>query len=443
MFTNYKDTLDFLFSQLPMFQRTGAAAYKANLDNTHALCEMLGNPEKEIPAIHVAGTNGKGSVSHMITSALMEQGYRVGLYTSPHLTDFRERITINGKQISEQEVMDFVNEYNEKFVPVAPSFFEITFAMALNHFKKMKVQVAVFETGMGGRLDSTNVVDSMLSVITNIGHDHQQFLGDTLEKIAGEKAGIIKKGVPVIIGKKQPETEKVFLEKALEMKSPILFAEEHLNITPEDTIVDKEKQFPTHKRYTLESAEEKIPPGIITGLMGTYQQENIRTAAVAMAMLQNSRFPVSTNSIYQGLKNVIANTSLRGRWQTVNNKPLAVCDTGHNKEGVEEVVKMIKSSKYEKLHLVIGVVNDKDATNILKAFPENATFYLCKADIPRSLEVEKLYETASAMGLKNLVQCTTVSDAYEKAHTNATEKDMIFIGGSTFVVADMLLHLGK
>ncbi len=443
MVTNYKETLEFLFSQLPMFQRTGAAAYKANLNNTISLCEMLGNPEEDIPAIHVAGTNGKGSVSHMITSALLEQGYKVGLYTSPHLTDFRERITVNGKKISEQEVVEFVNTYTNQFVHVNPSFFEITFAMALWHFKKQKVKIAVFETGMGGRLDSTNVVSSILSVITNIGHDHQQFLGDSLEEIAGEKAGIIKHKIPVVIGQSLPETEEVFLNKAEIEKAPILFAEEHVSIEEIQSVTPPYEDIPAFKEYKLKSRQEKIPTEIFTGLMGNYQESNIKTAVVALVMLKNTHFPVSTTSIKEGMKNVIKNTSLRGRWQIISSTPTIVCDTGHNKEGVKEVVKMIKNTSYKNLHLVLGVVNDKEAGNILREFPRNADFYFCKADIPRSLDAEILYQTAVDLGFKKINLCSTVSKAYEKAVASAGEKDMVFIGGSTFVVADLLEYLGK
>jgi len=443
MFTNYKETLEFLFSQLPMYQRTGAAAYKANLENTHALCAMLGNPEKEIPAIHVAGTNGKGSVSHMLTSALMEQGFRVGLYTSPHLTDFRERITVKGKQISEQEVMDFVNKYKEQFVPVAPSFFEMTFAMALHHFREKNVQVAVFETGMGGRLDSTNVVKPVLSVITNIGHDHQQFLGDTIEKIAAEKAGIIKHGIPVVIGQKHPETEDVFLKKATEMSAPIIFAGEHLKVTEGEIIYTGENKTPEYKIFRMETLQQKIPEQILSGVMGSYQTENITTAAVAMAMLQNTNFPVSTTSIKEGFKNIIKNTALRGRWQTLQTSPLTVCDTGHNKEGIEQVAGMIKNTQYKKLHLVLGVVNDKDAASILQAFPANAAYYFCRASIPRSLDAEELKDTGKKIGLNDCEAFQSVPEAYETALRNCESDDLLFIGGSTFVVADLLEYLKK
>ncbi|HPE85760.1 MAG: bifunctional folylpolyglutamate synthase/dihydrofolate synthase [Bacteroidales bacterium] len=438
-FQTYTETLEFLFAQLPMYQRSGAAAYKADLGNTLTLCAMLGNPEKEIPAIHIAGTNGKGSVSHLMASALMEQGYKTGLYTSPHLTDFRERIRINGKQITEEEVIQFVNIYYKKFLPIQPSFFEITFAMALYYFQKEKIQIAVIETGMGGRLDSTNVVDSVLSVITNIGHDHQQFLGNTLQKIAMEKAGIIKPHIPVVIGKKQPETAGCFLEKATAQSAPLLFAEEHLAVTPGEITAGPETPL---RYFTLTTLEKKIPPVVISGLIADYQTENIRTACVALAMLQNTNFPVSTPSMANGIKNVLSNTHLRGRWQTIQQHPLTICDTGHNQEGIAEVIKMIHHYSYKQLHIVMGMVNDKEIEHLLNPFPIDANFYFCKADIPRSLPPEHLMEAAEKLGIKKKTLCGRVESAWSQAIHNAAPDDMIFIGGSTFVVADFLDHLG-
>ncbi|PLW96529.1 MAG: dihydrofolate synthase, partial [Marinilabiliales bacterium] len=274
----------------------------------------------------------------------------------------------------------------------------MTFAMALHHFREKNVQVAVFETGMGGRLDSTNVVKPVLSVITNIGHDHQQFLGDTIEKIAAEKAGIIKDGIPVVIGQKHPETEDLFLKKATEMSAPIIFAAEHLKVTEGEIIYSGENKTPEYKIFRMETLQQKIPEQIFSGVMGSYQTENITTAAVAMAMLQNTNFPVSTTSIKEGFKNIIKNTALRGRWQTLQTSPLTVCDTGHNKEGIEQVVGMIKNTQYKKLHLVLGVVNDKDAASILQAFPANAAYYFCRASIPRSLDAEELKDTGKKIG---------------------------------------------
>ncbi|PID94824.1 MAG: tetrahydrofolate synthase [Bacteroidetes bacterium] len=443
MFTSYQEVIDFLFAQLPMYQRMGKAAYKANLNNTIALCNLMGNPEKEIPAIHVAGTNGKGSVSCMIASALMEQGYRVGLYTSPHLTDFRERITINGRKIEEEAVVDFVNQYRTQFLPIRPSFFELTFAMALDFFKKRAVQIAVFETGMGGRLDSTNLVQPILSVITNIGHDHQQFLGDTLTKVAREKAGIIKEGIPVIIGEKHPESMKVFMEKAEEQHAAILFAEEHLTISPAKRLPPDSTTQKNTIRYSLTSEENTLPLSIQTELMGSYQIQNIRTAIVALSMLRNTFFPVNGKNIREGFMHLIKNTHLRGRWQIIETTPLIVCDTGHNKEGIHEVVKMISQQPYKHLHLVLGAVNDKDPMDLLGAFPSEATFYFCKPNIPRGQEVERLYEEGKALGIQKMQCHKTVSEAYQNAVSQVGEGDMLFVGGSTFVVADLLQFLHK
>ena len=438
---NYQEILDFLYAQLPMYQRTGAAAYKADLNNTLELCKMLENPENEIPAIHVAGTNGKGSVSHMLASALMEQGYKTGLYTSPHLTDFRERITINGAKIPKEKVIEFVENYKNTFQAIKPSFFELTFAMALDYFHQQKVNIAVFETGMGGRLDSTNVVKPVISVITNIGHDHQQFLGDTIEKIAKEKAGIIKANVPVIIGKTQTDTAPVFTSAANTQKAPILFADEHIH-TSDEGIIESEN-YNYYRKLRIHSSHTKVPENINSALTGLYQKENIVTALAAMVMLQNTNFPVSTTSIRHGMQKVIKNTNLRGRWQILGKNPLTICDTGHNKEGLESVLEMIKQQTYSKLHIVMGVVNDKNAGEILKLFPKDAGYYICKANIPRSMDENKLAEIARKNGLAEISAFGTVKDAFLNAQKKADQKDMIFIGGSTFVVADLLEYLEK
>jgi len=437
---SYQETIDFLFSQLPMYQRTGAAAYKANLNNTLNLCSLLGNPEADMPAVHVAGTNGKGSVSHMIASVLMEQGYKTGLYTSPHLLDFRERITVNGEKISEEGVINFVQQYQQDFIPIKPSFFELTFAMALYWFQLQKTDVVVFETGMGGRLDSTNVVKPIVSVITNIGHDHMQFLGDTLEKVAAEKAGIIKPGVPVVIGLKQPETTHVYLAAAEVNKAPILFSEEHILVTPNEKISYPENNHIAQRSYTIDSEELRLPEHISTPLIGLYQQHNIRTALAALSIINNTRFSISTSSIKEGINKVITNTGLRGRWETIQNQPLVVCDTGHNKEGLLEVRKMIDTMHYQNLHIVMGVVNDKDCTQILGSFPADASFYFCKANIPRGLDAEILRQTALALGIEGVAYNEGVGSAIKAALANAKPQDMVFIGGSTFIVADALQY---
>lgn len=437
---NYQETIDFLFSQLPMYQRSGAAAYKANLNNTLKLCSLLGNPEADMPSVHVAGTNGKGSVSHMIASALMEQGYKTGLYTSPHLLDFRERITVNGKKISQEGVINFVNQYQQDFIPIKPSFFEITFAMALYWFQLQKTDVVVFETGMGGRLDSTNVIHPIVSVITNIGHDHMQFLGNTLEKVAAEKAGIIKPGIPVVIGLKQPETTQVYLAAAEANKSPILFSQEHIQVTPNKEITYSEKNHSPYRSYAIKSEEIHLPIHISTPLIGLYQQHNIRTALAALSIINNTRYSVSTISIKNGLNKVITNTGLRGRWEVIQNQPLVVCDTGHNQEGLLEVRKMIDTMHYKNLHIVMGVVNDKDCSQILKSFPAAASFYFCKAAIPRALDSEILQQTALNLGINGTAYPNGVGSGIKAALENAKPEDMVFIGGSTFIVADALLY---
>ncbi len=402
----YQETTAWLFSQLPMFQMQGASAYKKDLTNTLLLVEHLQHPESIFKSIHVAGTNGKGSTSSMIASILQEAGYKVGLYTSPHLKDFRERIRINGEMISEDFVVDFVAQNKSFFEANQLSFFEMTVGLAFDYFAKEQVDVAVIEVGMGGRLDSTNVITPLVSVITNIGFDHTQFLGDTLPKIAAEKAGIIKSNIPVVIGEYSEETKLVFTAKAKLENAPIYFAQDNPEVTFD------------------------------CALLGDYQVHNKKTVLQAIELLQ-SQFDIDEKHIKLGLKNVIQNTGLLGRWQILKQKPFAVCDTAHNSHGLKIVLNQIQKHFFKTLHIVLGVVNDKDLDSILPLFPKNANYYFCKPNVPRGLDAEFLKQKASDFGLFGKV-FNSVSDAYEDARKTATKSDFIYIGGSTFVVAEIV-----
>ncbi|WP_291107880.1 bifunctional folylpolyglutamate synthase/dihydrofolate synthase [Flavobacterium sp. UBA6195] len=402
----YKETTDWMFSQLPMFQMQGASAYKKDLTNTHLLVEHLKHPETKFKSIHVAGTNGKGSTSSMIASILQEAGYKVGLYTSPHLKDFRERIRINGEMISENFVVDFISENKSFFEANQLSFFEMTVGLAFDYFAKERVDVAVIEVGMGGRLDSTNVITPLVSVITNIGFDHTQFLGDTLPKIAAEKAGIIKSNIPVVIGEYSEETKPVFLDKARFENTPIYFAKDNPEVTYE------------------------------CALLGDYQVHNKKIVLQVIKLLQ-SQFKIEENHIKLGLKNVIQNTGLLGRWQILKQKPFTVCDTAHNSHGLKIVLNQIQKHSFETLHVVLGVVNDKDLDSILPLFPKNAKYYFCKPNVPRGLGAEILKQKASDFSLFGEV-FNSVSEAYGEAVNSAKDSDFIYIGGSTFVVAEIV-----
>jgi len=425
----YKEALDSLVDRLPAYHRIGKAAYKANLDNTLALDEYFGHPHLKFRSIHVAGTNGKGSVSHMTASILQEAGYRTGLYTSPHLRDFRERIRVNGEMIPEEEVVKFVETHSAVIDKLTPSFFELTMAMAFDYFARSAVDVAVVEVGMGGRLDSTNIITPELSVITNIGHDHMMFLGNTLQAIAGEKAGIIKHGIPVVIGETQEETTAVFRDKASMLNAPITFADQsyscHLGMLNENTFL---RDFSVR-----ENATGKVISGV-TPLGGEYQQKNLQTVIAAAAKMYE-RFNIKEENVINGITNVIRNTGLQGRWQVLSNNPLTICDTGHNKEGLEYVVRQLLSLKKRKMHLVIGFVNDKDLNAVLPLLPPDATYYFTKASIPRALDEKLLEEAASKYGLSGK-SYSTVEDAIKAARGNAVAEDLIFIGGSTFIVAE-------
>nr|WP_315177955.1 folylpolyglutamate synthase/dihydrofolate synthase family protein [uncultured Flavobacterium sp.] len=409
---NYQETINWMFNQLPMYQLQGASAYKKDLTNTHLLIAHLHHPQEKLKCIHVAGTNGKGSTSHMLASILQEAGYTVGLYTSPHLKDFRERIKINGPEvsgdISEEFVTDFINEHKSFFESNDMSFFEMTVGLAFDYFTKEKVDIAVIEVGMGGRLDATNIITPLVSVITNIGLDHTQFLGNTLEAVAFEKAGIIKPNIPVIIGEYTPETKPVFLAKAKECNSEIYFAADLISETyPSD-------------------------------LIGDYQIHNKKTVLQTVSILNSqNEFKITPENTKSGLLNVVKNTGLQGRWQQLNQFPKVICDTAHNKNGLEIVLNQIQKEDFDTLHIVLGVVNDKDLDEILPLFPKKAIYYFCKPNIPRGLDVLILKQKAATFELKGEVY-NSVSEAYKRAIENAAKSDFIYIGGSTFVVAEIL-----
>jgi dihydrofolate synthase/folylpolyglutamate synthase len=430
---NYQQTLDFLYKQLPMFQRVGAPAYKSDLKNTIVLCKMLGNPEQKFPSIHIAGTNGKGSVAHLVASVLQEAGYKVGLYTSPHLTDFRERIRINGKKIPKEKVVQFVQSNKSLLEKIEPSFFEYTFGTAIRYFADENIDIAVMETGMGGRLDSTNVVNSIISVITNIGFDHTQFLGDTLGKIAIEKAGIIKPKIPVIIGETQEEIQSVFEEIAKINKSEIYFADKEYSLHHKN---NKNPAVDEFKFDVLKKGEVFIED-LQTDLLGKYQLKNLVTTQKIIDLLQEHGFSISTSHIKQGFKNTCQNTGLAGRWQVLNKYPLTICDTGHNVDGIRGNIEQLAEITHERLHIVFGLVNDKNIEPILNVLPKNAIYYFCKANIPRGLDQLELKGMAHKNGMKGKAY-KSVYQAYKAAKQNANTNDMIFIGGSTFVVAEIL-----
>ncbi|MCB2194932.1 MAG: bifunctional folylpolyglutamate synthase/dihydrofolate synthase [Bacteroidetes bacterium] len=428
---NYQETIQWLFNQLPMYQRQGKAAYKADLENTLNLDKYFNHPHKNYRSIHVAGTNGKGSVSHMLASILQEAGYKVGLYTSPHLKDFKERIRINGHMIPEDFVVEFVQQHKGIFEEIKPSFFEMTVAMAFEYFAQEKIDVAVVEVGMGGRLDSTNIIHPDLSIITNIGLDHTVFLGDSLEKIATEKAGIIKENVPVIIGETQKETKQVFLDKAIEKQTAISFADQYYDV--DYALLSAENK----QVFNVKHDNKVVYGNLKLDLLGSYQQNNMVTVLKAVDVLNMNNYNLDLSCIYNGLFDVAKNTGLKGRWQILDHNPLTVCDTAHNLEGLKYVVEQIKQTAYKKLHMVFGVVDDKNIEHILKILPQNAEYYFTKASIPRALDEKILYQKANQEGLKGHYY-DQVALALKKAKKNATSNDLIFIGGSTFVVAEVV-----
>jgi dihydrofolate synthase / folylpolyglutamate synthase len=428
---NYNQTLEFLYSQLPAYHRIGKAAYKNDLKNSIALDSYFNHPHRNYLTIHVAGTNGKGSVSHMIASILQEAGYRTGLYTSPHLKDFRERIKVNGEKISEDKVTEFVLENRGIIETLKPSFFEMTVALAFDYFAMRNVDVAVVEVGLGGRLDSTNIITPVLSVITNIGHDHMDLLGDTFEKVAGEKAGIIKDKVAVVISETNPATKEIFISKAALTDSPVFFADKRYSCKLyESTSPNGERLF---------KIEDKITNQIFEGISvlgGDYQRENIQAVFSVFSTLNRS-MSFSEKNIIDGIRNVVSNTGLKGRWQILSHTPLTICDTGHNKEGLEYVTAQLKRIPKSGLHMVIGFVNDKDLNSVLPLFPTDAVYYFTRASVPRAMNEERLRTEALKYGLKG-DSYPDVRSALGNAQRNAAPSDMIFIGGSTFVVAEVI-----
>ncbi|WP_353779896.1 Mur ligase family protein [Winogradskyella sp. 3972H.M.0a.05] len=403
----YTETVNWMFKQLPMYQNQGKSAYKANLDNTILLANYLENPHRNFKSVHVGGTNGKGSTSHMIASILQEAGYTVGLYTSPHLKDFRERIKINGINISKQFVISFIKKHKSFFEANALSFFEMTVGMAFEYFSKKNVDIAIIEVGLGGRLDSTNIITPEVSVITNIGLDHTQFLGNTLEAIAKEKAGIIKPNIPVVIGETQKETKQVFIEYSEMNKSPIEFAD-----VSENEVYD-------------------------TDLKGKYQKLNVNTAVSAIKHLKQKEFSITKQNIEEGLKNVVKNTGLLGRWQILQEEPKIICDTAHNKEGLKLVMSQLRSEVYDNLHIVIGVVKDKDLSTIIPLLPKDAVYYCCKPSVERGLDATSLTQALKDYNLK-AKHFSNVREAFIMAKNNAESNDLIYVGGSTFTVAEIL-----
>ena len=427
----YKEATEFLFSQLPMFSRVGAPAYKPGLETSLNLDKYFSHPHKRFKSIHIGGTNGKGSTSHMLASILQKEGYKTALYTSPHLVDFRERMKINGEMIPKEKVIEFVKEWKRSNYEGKPSFFELTMMMAFDWFAKENVDFAVIEVGMGGRLDSTNIITPLLSIITNISHDHNQFLGDTLEQIAAEKAGIIKPGVPVLIGEKQKETSEVFIYKANREGTTLSFAEEIA-----DTIIYPDKKSAgwliKYKGYEIKSP-----------LGGEYQKKNITTVLGAVKLLQEI-IPLSEESVKKGIEDVIKTTGLKGRWSIISTNPLTIADTGHNIGGLaynfSQLSQLMEERPGATLRIIIGFVADKAIDKILNLLPEKAVYYVTKAQIPRAFPAEKLYEKFEKQGLES--RCfSDVKNAYETAIKEATDKDIIYIGGSTFIVADLFEYL--
>ncbi|MEJ7558536.1 MAG: folylpolyglutamate synthase/dihydrofolate synthase family protein [Pedobacter sp.] len=427
---DYQQTLDYLYSRLPMFTRIGASAYKKDLHNTIALCEHLGNPQLKFNSVHIGGTNGKGSTSHMLASILQEAGYKVGLYTSPHLLDFRERIRINGQMIQKEFVQTFTEQIKPVVEKLDPSFFEVTVGMAFKYFAENEVDIAIIEVGLGGRLDSTNVITPLLSIITNISLDHTNLLGNTLKEIALEKAGIIKDKVPVIIGEFDEETAVIFLQKARQTCSEISFADQINNVKEvryeNDTLV-----------LTIHNGSKNIFDDLKLDLTGSYQLKNVLSVVEAVESLVKQGFEIKAEHVYSGLNNVTRLTGLQGRWHTLGHNPLIICDTGHNEAGIKEVIANLNRLAYNKLHIVLGMVRDKDISSVLKKLPKDALYYFCNPDLERALPAEELRLQAVLQDLKG-GSYPTVAEAFSMAKKAASINDAIFVGGSTFVVAEVL-----
>jgi len=428
----YQQTLEYLYSRLPMFQRVGPAAYKADLSNTLALCKVLDNPQESFKSIHIAGTNGKGSTSHLLASVLQAAGYKTGLYTSPHLKDFRERIRINGKMISKDDVVAFVEKHKSSFEKIDLSFFEWTVGLAFDYFREKKVDIAIIETGLGGRLDSTNVILPEVSVITNISFDHMNLLGNTLEKIAKEKAGIIKRDVPVIIGESQPEISHVFVQKASTVRAPIMFADKVFSVRKWDV-----SDVPSPHVVADLGGRAGYRVTVRSSLIGDYQKKNFVTVIAVLEELRRLGWNVDELAMRKGFRDAAETTGLLGRWQTIGKNPAVIADTGHNEGGIREIIAQLKHTSFKKLHMVIGVVNDKDPGKILSLLPKNATYYFCSFDLPRAMNAEELQVAAGEFKLKGAA-FPSVRKALKAAKDQANKNDLIFVGGSTFVVAEAL-----
>lgn len=428
---NYQETLNYLYNSTPVFEHVGAVAYKEGLQNTLALDKHFNHPHTNFKTIHIAGTNGKGSCSHSLASILQEAGYKVGLYTSPHLVDFRERIRVNGKCISKERVVKFVEDERKFFEPLHPSFFELTTALAFKYFDEQKVDIAIIEVGLGGRLDCTNIISPILSIITNISFDHTQFLGNTLAKIAGEKAGIIKKGVPVIIGEANEETRPVFQSKAKEVNSDIVFAEDNAIVTSSSPIVDGGRRYNLSNNSTL-----------VGELSGDYQERNMNTILCACNILKQMNIIKNDDVIAKGLANICKNTGLLGRWQTIQNNPTVVCDTGHNVGGWNYLAPQIKRQQCNQLRIVFGMVDDKDINSVMYLLPKNAIYYWTQAESKRAIKAERVAEIAIKHDLRGEI-FDNVEVAYTKALQDSNKDDFVFVGGSSYIVADLLTFLSR
>ena len=425
----YEETITYLFNSAPLFQHVGKDAYKEGLDTTQRLDAHFNHPHQKFKTIHVAGTNGKGSCSHTLAAILQSAGYKVGLYTSPHLVDFRERIRVNGIPVGKEYVIDFVENHRAFFEPLHPSFFELATAMAFNYFAEEQVDIAVIEVGLGGRLDCTNIIRPDLCVITNISFDHVQFLGDTLAKIAAEKAGIIKPGIPVVIGETTPETKPVFTQKAFQEGAPIHFAEEEQLLVSTSTNAQGKRIYQTRDYANLEGE-----------LGGLCQIKNTNTLLSAIRVLQKAGYNIKEAHVREGFAKVCPLTGLMGRWQKLQDKPTTICDTGHNKAGIQYIVEQLSLQTYQRLHIIIGMVNDKDISGVLALLPKEATYYFTKASVNRALNEKEVQRLAGEAGLKGETY-PSVREAIEAAQASATPEDFIFVGGSTFIVADLMSYI--
>jgi len=425
----YEECIAYLYSQLPVFHRVGSSAIKKGLDNTLALAEALGNPHQQLKSVHIAGTNGKGSSSNMLAAVLQAAGYKTGLYTSPHLKEFTERIKINGKDIPTDYLVNFVQQHKSLFEEIKPSFFEMTVALAFRYFADEQVDIAIIEVGLGGRLDSTNIITPLISLITNISYDHQDLLGNSLESIAREKAGIIKPGVPIVISKTQPEIAPVFEEVASTNQADIYFADQIFEIAAGEN-------YNTHQQFEVVKGGQKYLPGLDVSLGGQYQRYNIPGVLGVIELLNQKGFRVTEENIRQGFSNVTGYTGFKGRWQILNQKPLIICDSGHNEDGIKQVVAQLESLKASQVHVVFGMVKDKDITKVLQLLPSTYKYYFCQASLPRALPATELKALAADYNLRGAYY-PDVNTAIRAARQQAAETDVIFIGGSTFVVAEI------